>query len=691
MLKRGLGHLLFVLAVVSLFAATAAADSHARIVRLSFVEGNVQIDQRDGRGLQKAFLNMPIGQGTLLLTRDEARAEIEFENGSTIRVAHDSQLQFQQLGLRSEGQKFSAIDVTEGTAYFDIKKKNEDEFIVSINGQQITAPKSARFRLRAGKEGTNVAVFKGEIEVESGGKQVEVRKNETVELDRNDPSRYFLSREITTDPLDAWDLEREKYRDQYFAASTYSYNPAYSYGYADLAYWGEYVVVPSYGRVWRPYFVNLTWSPFADGAWIWYPHAGYVFVSSYPWGWAPYRYGSWIFVGGRGWCWRPGTSFVSWATVPVFRNPPPVFIAPHPPAVIPPHRQPILVGNGGPGPVHPGGDGRGRWYRDDDQVRGGGGQGLKEAGFHGPDVRPMPHENPGSGNGEAGKKEIFTGPDVRPMPHENPSGDAGGKKQVFTGPDVRPMPHENPNGGDADARDSQRGKKQVFTGPDVRPMPHENPNGGDADARDSQGGKKQVFTGPDVRPMPHENPGQDGGNELAIKSISAGPDVPPARRDDGDVREEQHGGGGRVYSGPDVRPMLHDSPSGDGSVKHEVYTGPDVRPMPHGSPTGDTDVREHGSMGGGHSSSPAGVGVTGGVSTGPTGGSVGSGPFRAPSGGAGGGVSAGVGGGMSGGAPSGATGGGVRSSGPGSGAGGGQRLSGPSTRGASGGAPHHQR
>src|SRR5256885_13296656 len=188
MLKRGLGHTLLVLAALTIFAASAAADSRARIVRLSFVEGNVQMDQHDGRGLQKAFLNMPIGQGTVLLTRDEGRAEVEFENGSAIRIARDSQLEFQQLGLRTEGYKFSVINVTEGTAYFDVKKKSEDEFLVMVNGQQITTPKDARFRLHAGKDGANVAVFKGEIELESGGKQVAVRKNETIELDRNDAS-----------------------------------------------------------------------------------------------------------------------------------------------------------------------------------------------------------------------------------------------------------------------------------------------------------------------------------------------------------------------------------------------------------------------------------------------------------------------------------------------------------------------
>ena len=653
MLKRGLGQALLVLAVVSLFAASAAADSHARIVRLSFVEGNVQIDQREGRGLQKAFLNMPIGQGTILLTRDEGRAEVEFENGSTIRLAHDSQIQFQQLGLRTEGQKVSAIDVTEGTAYFDVKKKTEDEFVIYINGQQISAPKSARFRLRVGKDASNIAVFKGEIEVESGGKQVEVRKNESIELDRNDQNRYFLSREITTDPLDAWDLEREKYRDQYFAASTYAYDPAYSYGYADLSYWGAYEVVPVYGRVWRPYFVNIGWQPFADGAWVWYPHAGYVWVSSYPWGWAPYRYGSWIFLGGRGWCWRPAVTYVSWYTVPVIRSAPPLFLAPHPPAVIPPHRDPILVGHGGPGPVHPGDGGRGRWYRDDDPIRGG-------------------HEN-----GTGGKQVVFNGPDVRPMPHDNPKdNDGGGKKQVFTGPDVQPMPHDNPT-----KDNDQFGKKDGGSGPDVHPAKHV-----DDDARDQQGaGKKQVFTGPDVRPMPHENPARTDNEQLAKKDGFTGPDVRPTLHEnfasDGDVREQQHGNG-RVYSGPDVRPMPHEGPSGgDNGVKHEVYSAPDVRPMPHGSPVGDGDVRER-------SAAP-----TDGINVGVGGGVHSSGPSTGPTGGApSGGVSGGVSGGMSGGAPSGGLGGthsGPSSGGPSSGAVGGVRTS-PSSKGMGGSPSHHR-
>jgi len=62
--------------VCTLFALPAAADSQVRIVRLSDVQGGVQIDKNTGLGFENAFLNLPITQGTQLRTRDNGRAEI---------------------------------------------------------------------------------------------------------------------------------------------------------------------------------------------------------------------------------------------------------------------------------------------------------------------------------------------------------------------------------------------------------------------------------------------------------------------------------------------------------------------------------------------------------------------------------------------------------------------------------------
>ena len=59
----------FALAVLTvsacaLLALPALADSQARIVRLSDVQGSVQIDKNTGMGFENAFLNLPITQGT---------------------------------------------------------------------------------------------------------------------------------------------------------------------------------------------------------------------------------------------------------------------------------------------------------------------------------------------------------------------------------------------------------------------------------------------------------------------------------------------------------------------------------------------------------------------------------------------------------------------------------------------------
>jgi len=62
------------------------ADSQVRIVRLSNVEGTVQVEPQRGKGYENAFLNMPMVEGMKLATKDNGRAEVEFEDGSTLRI-----------------------------------------------------------------------------------------------------------------------------------------------------------------------------------------------------------------------------------------------------------------------------------------------------------------------------------------------------------------------------------------------------------------------------------------------------------------------------------------------------------------------------------------------------------------------------------------------------------------------------
>lgn len=71
--------------------------------------------------------------------------------------------------------------------------------------------------------------------------------------------------------------------------------------------YGEWVRVPTYGRVWRPR-VTAEWRPYWRGHWAW--QGEWVWVSSDPWGDAPFHYGEWTWSSRYGWVWVPG---VEWA------------------------------------------------------------------------------------------------------------------------------------------------------------------------------------------------------------------------------------------------------------------------------------------------------------------------------------------------------------------------------------------
>ena len=93
-----------VFCAVAVFSLPALAESQARIVRLSDVQGSVQIDKNTGLGFENAFVNLPITQGVHLKTGATGRAEVEFEDGSSMRLTPNTTVEFSKLGL-TDGQK----------------------------------------------------------------------------------------------------------------------------------------------------------------------------------------------------------------------------------------------------------------------------------------------------------------------------------------------------------------------------------------------------------------------------------------------------------------------------------------------------------------------------------------------------------------------------------------------------------
>jgi len=326
----------FAVSVVPLSRAQAQddVDSQARIVRISNVVGQVRLDT--GHGYENVTMNVPIAEGDWLQTRSDGWAEVELEDGSTIRLAPDTQIIFAQLARFSSGGTATTVDLDQGEAEFKITKRDESEFQVTVKKKTIILDQSGRFRVTStNADPLEIGVWKGSVGVkdpDSGG-EIDVRKNETFLLDAQDLSRYALDKGAEADDLDQWSQQRDDDLSTYAASSgRYAQSP-YQAGASDLDQYGQYTDVPGYGSVWQPNDVGLDWNPYENGYWSYSPAFGTYWVSSYPWGWMPFRYGNWVFVHGRGWCWQSGQTghtggWTKWHRSPRLVNPPAGFRPP---------------------------------------------------------------------------------------------------------------------------------------------------------------------------------------------------------------------------------------------------------------------------------------------------------------------------------------------------------------------------
>lgn len=320
-------------AAIAFFLAAASigalAESHVRIVRLSSVEGQVQMDRATGQGLERAILNTPIVEGVRLVTGSDGLAEVEFENQSALRLTEDSEVKFSQLLMNDAGAKVNQIQVVKGIVYLDAAK-GDDIFHVTVGDANLLVRRDTLMRIDATAGQIRVAVFKGDVQIEHQAQPVTIAKKETLTLDPKNSAGYTIAKGTEALAFDNWNKEREAYTNTYAQNAGYG-GPSRSYGLQDLNYYGSYFYAGGYGYVWQPYgFANsmIGWNPYSNGAWMFYPGMGYSWASAYPWGWLPYHYGSWAYIKGAGWAWSPGNQYNGQWQASNFSNAPTVKKAP---------------------------------------------------------------------------------------------------------------------------------------------------------------------------------------------------------------------------------------------------------------------------------------------------------------------------------------------------------------------------
>jgi hypothetical protein len=356
---------ILIVLLCALFAAprpVVADSSHARIIRLSLIQGDVRFSrQTHGDPLadsaatwETAGLNLPIRQGYVLAT-DQGRAEVEFENGAMAFLKENTVLEFYDLSL-DDSARTTRLVLRQGSASFYVNPAGGDYFSVTGGDFTVEAEGRSAFRLDNFDDGSTVQTYKGRVSVLHNKNTTRLEKGQSLSMKAGEDSPMTIARLYDEDDFDRWVSGRiDSVSNATASALQYTGSPYYAPGFADLYTYGAFSNCGAYGYGWRPFGVGFGWSPFTNGQWIMDPSFGWTWASYQPWGWAPYHYGGWLFDAScGGWFYSP----------PVLYGYPGYFVGPgrrFPRGVHPPHPiyrpvTAVFVRNGGKTgvvPMHP--------------------------------------------------------------------------------------------------------------------------------------------------------------------------------------------------------------------------------------------------------------------------------------------------------------------------------------------------
>jgi hypothetical protein len=313
-LCAGLALLLLLSSAWTLEARADDAPTH-RAARLSFLQGDVTVDHLDNTAGDPAQINMPLAEGARLSTGEDGQAEVEFEDGSVVRLTPNSSLGLSVLNIDPAENFHTQMTLLHGLIYAELRASSKYFYVVDAGGALISPVANTTIRINLDQPPATVSVFDGTVQVEhastpqADGYKKDVRAGESLTGDPSDSSQYSVSQNVEQDSWDEWNrarhqaaadeaLNRTTVRDR-FAGDQ-------GYGWSDLDANGSWYDVPGQGQVWQPMVAqDVDFDPYGYGSWVAYPGAGYVWASGYVWGWTPFRCGCWSYWNGFGWGWSP--------------------------------------------------------------------------------------------------------------------------------------------------------------------------------------------------------------------------------------------------------------------------------------------------------------------------------------------------------------------------------------------------
>ena len=301
--------------VFLLFPAAVLADDMG-LMRVSLIEGEVQVLIKDTTDWTDATANIPLNEGDRLWVPEGSKAEIQIRGGVFVRGDGNT-----ALDILSADQESAQFYLDRGHAYLNNRRGGIKTVQIDTPLSSIRSYDNSVMMLDVSEDGiTELSVLKGYVTVESraGATRVGAGKTLTIRGEKD----AVLAPIDAPDEWERWNRSRDQLLTTWGESARYLPDELHEYS-ADFDDNGRWDYVSDYGYVWAPSVTVVDWAPYTLGRWVWV-RGSYVWIAYDPWGWAPYHYGRWVFVASRGWCWVPpvagaaywGPGFVGWIVTP---------------------------------------------------------------------------------------------------------------------------------------------------------------------------------------------------------------------------------------------------------------------------------------------------------------------------------------------------------------------------------------
>ena len=290
-------------------AALQENTGPVRLARFSKVQGNVTWRSDESTEWSTATLNLPLRQGAQIWVSEGGRAEVQFDDGSLLRLGTGAVVTLQTLFSDSDGE-FTELKMTEGLASLRLR---HDRGVYQVNTPlgSVKAAGPASLRIGVGN-GLEVALKSGKATIEGAQGKADLQSGDYLDL-ANSNSPYTVRDIPRPDSWDRWNQDR----DDILARA--ERQPAQEHLPADIAIvatnldeYGTWRDDSQNGWVWCPRVTSSDWRPYNDGQWTWVNPFGWTWVANEAWGWAPYHYGTWV-SRPYGWAWCPGPVNQYWS------------------------------------------------------------------------------------------------------------------------------------------------------------------------------------------------------------------------------------------------------------------------------------------------------------------------------------------------------------------------------------------